>query len=367
MAIRETSDGGPLFLPRNIDLDDGHGVVAEDVHDFDGECSASGRTFVEDAGEFERAVFLGAERLPFVFENVIACPDFFVFWEVELFGLFHAGHLDLFGRATWDADDFALALKVEIDGPIVDPVGPFFREALAGDHAFGVLGDFNDLTFFGDNLAGFFLDRGFGGGDGVLGVEDGEISQLDGDGTLFNVRLDFDRGDIMEDDLILFDGALVKDFGGDVFGRDVNPLGAGFVQDVGKEAHFEFEAEDVHAGDVFLAALEDDFFDEEAGHGKVDGTDGDEAASFLADKSIEAVGPFRAIGPEDQVYKCGLLLLELLPLFRLPQIGVDADIMLTLIPTKVKDFERAIILPFSLQFSLSTNDSLSRRVDRELT
>jgi len=93
----------------------------------------------------------------------------------------------------------------------------------------------------------------------------------------------------MENHLILFDRAFIENFGGDVFGGDINAFGAGLVQDVGEKAHFEFEAEDIHAGDVLLAAFEDDLFDKEAGDGKVDGADRDEAASFFADEGIESV------------------------------------------------------------------------------
>src|SRR5260370_22451835 len=78
-VIRGSWGEEPLLFIRDVDVEDGHGVVAEDVNDFDSDFAAAGRAFVEDAGEFERAVFLGAEGLPFVFENVVAGPDFFVF------------------------------------------------------------------------------------------------------------------------------------------------------------------------------------------------------------------------------------------------------------------------------------------------
>jgi hypothetical protein len=38
------------FLPWDVDVEDGHGVVAEDVYDFDGDFAATGGAFVEDAG-----------------------------------------------------------------------------------------------------------------------------------------------------------------------------------------------------------------------------------------------------------------------------------------------------------------------------
>ena len=82
----------------------------------------------------------------------------------------------------------------------------------------------------------------------------------------------------MEDDLVLFDGAFVEDLGGNVLGGDVDALGPGLVQHVGEEAHLELEAENVDAGDVLLAAFEDDFLDEEAGYRQVDRADGRRAA-----------------------------------------------------------------------------------------
>jgi hypothetical protein len=84
-------------------LDDGHRVVAEDVddfhRDFDRLLAFVGRAFVEGGREFKRAILLGAERLPFVFKDEVAGPDFFPRGKGLLIGL--------------GAGDFGLGIRLE--------------------------------------------------------------------------------------------------------------------------------------------------------------------------------------------------------------------------------------------------------------
>ena len=62
---------------------------------------------------------------------------------------------------------------------------------------------------------------------------------------------------VVEDDLVLLDRPLVEDLGRDVLGRNVDALCPGLVQHVGEQAHLELEAQNVHPGDVLLAAFEE--------------------------------------------------------------------------------------------------------------
>ena len=68
------------------------------------------RTFMAYTLEFQRAVFSGAETLLFVFENIIACP---LLLNLACFQILHA-------------DNFALALEVEVCRLVVYPVCPVF-------------------------------------------------------------------------------------------------------------------------------------------------------------------------------------------------------------------------------------------------
>jgi hypothetical protein len=74
---------------------------------------------------------------------------------------------------------------------------------------------------------------------------------------------------------------LSKTSAGMYLGAMSMPFAFGFVEDVGKEAHLELKAENVYAGDVFLAAFQDDFFHKEAGDGQVDRADGHQPPGFL--------------------------------------------------------------------------------------
>src|ERR1019366_1001796 len=75
-------DAAPLFLRPHVHFGNRHGVIAEDVHDLDGDLAPSGRAFVGDTCKLQLTVFFGAEGLPFVLENVIAGPRLLLFGNV---------------------------------------------------------------------------------------------------------------------------------------------------------------------------------------------------------------------------------------------------------------------------------------------
>ena len=70
------------------------------------------------------------------------------------------------------------------------------------------------------------------------------------------MRLDLDKGNIVEHHLVLLHRPFDEHLSGDVLGRDVDPLGPRLVQNVWEEAHLEFETENVYFGDVFLVAFQ---------------------------------------------------------------------------------------------------------------
>ena len=170
----------------------------------------------------------------------------------------------------------------------------------------------------------------------------------------------------MEDHLVLLHRPLVEHLGGDVLGGDVDAFGPGLVQHVGEQPHLELEAQDVHAGDVLLAAFQDDLFHEQARHRQVDRPHRHQPPGLLAVEGGEALGLFGAVGAQDQVEEGGFLFLQLLLLFGLAQVGVDADVVLALVLAQVEDFEGAVVLAFGLQLPLHADQPLAGGVDGEL-
>ena len=71
----------------------------------------------------------------------------------------------------------------------------------------------------------------------------------------------------MEYHLVFLNGALVKNFSGNVLGSDVDALAAGFIKYIREQAHLELEAQNIHLGDVLLAAFQDHCFYKEACYG----------------------------------------------------------------------------------------------------
>src|SRR5208283_4643928 len=343
----------PLFLPSvlaYVHADNRHGVIAEDVHHLHGDLAPSWRAFVEDAFKFQRPFLLRAEALPLVLEDVVACPEFFPF----------AGFFIL------HPDNFPFVLKVEVYRPVVNPVGPVLSEHLAGDDAVLVLAHLDYLTLLRHDPAALVFNGGLRVGNGVLRVEHRKVSQFYRNGILCNVRFDLDVGHVMEHHLVLFHRPFVEDFGGDVFGRDVDPFCPRLIKHIREQAHLKLEAEDVHLCDVLLAAFQDDFLDEQPRHRQVHRPDGHQPPRLLPVEADEAFRLLRPVGPQDQVEERSLFFFELLLLIRLAQVGINADIMLALVLSKIEDFKGPVVLAIFLQLPLHANHSLTRSVYGEL-
>ena len=54
-------------------------------------------------------------------------------------------------------------------------------------------------------------------------------------------------------------------------------------------------------------------------------------------------------------------------LFHLAQVGVDADEVLAFVPAEVENFKSAVILAFSFELPLDTDESLAGGVDGKFT
>ena len=119
------------------------------------------------AYEVEVAVLAGAKALLLVFEDVGTGPGFLEVDELA-FGFHDAGQLAFNAHSLGHIDDFLAALVVEVDGLVVNPVGPFFCEHGAGDDALVVLADFDEFALLADDFAFAFLQLGGDGlGDGL--------------------------------------------------------------------------------------------------------------------------------------------------------------------------------------------------------
>ena len=143
---------------------EGHRVVAENVDDLHGYDVAAGfRVNVARAREFQVAILTRAEALPLVFEDVGAGPAFL---EVDEFSVIFddAGQLPFHAKALRLFDDFFPALVVEIDSPVIYPVGPLLREHVARNDAVLVFADLDELALLADDFAFAFLQLG---GDGL--------------------------------------------------------------------------------------------------------------------------------------------------------------------------------------------------------
>ncbi|MBT9177525.1 MAG: hypothetical protein DDT20_01859 [Firmicutes bacterium] len=80
----------------------------------------------------------------------------------------------------------------------------------------------------------------------------------------------------------------------------------------------------------------------------------------------KAVGLLGAVGAQDEVNEGGFLFRQLLLLFRLAQVGVDADVVLALVLTQVEDFKGAVVLACGFQLPLHADHALAGGVNGEL-
>ena len=169
----------------------------------------------------------------------------------------------------------------------------------------------------------------------------------------------------MEDHLVLLHRALVEHLGRDILGGDVDSLAPRLVQHVGEQTHLELEAQDVHLGDVLLAALDDDLLDEQPRDGEIDGADRDQAARLLAVERGVAGDRLGAVGLEDQFQKRRLFCFQLFLLLGFAEIGIDPDVVLPLVSPQIQNLKCPEILPLGFQLPLHADQPLGRGVDGE--
>ena len=168
---------------------------------------------------------------------------------------------------------------------------------------------------------------------------------------------------IVEAHLILFYSALIKDLSRDVLGRNVDALGTGFVQHIGKESHLKLEAQNVHSRDSLLSALRDDFLHVQPCHGQIHRTNGNQPPCLLAVECGKAIGLLSPICLQNQVKEGRFLLCKLLLLLCLTQIWIHSNIVLAFVFAKIQNLEGAVVLAAGLQFPLNTDETLAGGVD----
>ena len=178
-------------------------------------------------------------------------------------------------------------------------------------------------------------------------------------------RFDLDVGHIVEDHLILLHCPLIEDLSRDIFGRDVNALSPRFIQHIGEQPHFELEAQDVHLGDVLLAAFQNDLFDKQPRHRQIYRPDCDQPSSLLAVERGKASRLLRAVGPQDQVEERRFFFFQLLALLFFAQVGVDADVVLAFIFAQIENFKGTIVLALGLELPLDADHPLTCGVNGE--
>ena len=108
------------------------------------------------------------------------------------------------------------------------------------------------------------------------------------------MRLDLDKRHVVENDLVPFHRALIEDLGRDVFRGNIDAFTARLVQHVGEQAHLKLETENVYPGDAFLAALQDDFLNEQPRDGQIHRPHRNQPPGLLAVESgklLEFFGP----------------------------------------------------------------------------
>ena len=301
----ENQDAMPLFFSSDRDFDNLHGVIAENINDLHRDFTATRLALLINAFQLKCSVFFCTEGLPFIFKNVIACPDLFIFVRFFIF----------------NPDNFPFGFKIEINRPIINPIRPVLRQDFPVGNFGLVLANFDDLALI-DNHFAFTVFQGFIRIFGILRIKHREIGQLHSNTVFLEKQFDLDEGHIVENHFVFFDCPFIEDITGDVFHGQINALGFSFFLNIGKQSHFEFKAENIHAGDMFLAAFQNDFFNKKPGHGQIDRPDRRQPTRFFALKGLELADGFGTIGVEDEIEEILFLFFQLFLFFLLAQVGL---------------------------------------------
>ena len=115
--------------------------------------------------------------------------------------------------------------------------------------------------------------------------------------------LDLDKRHIMKHHLVLFYGPSVKDIGRNVFHGQVNALGSGFIQDIGKQAHLKFKTQDIHPGDTLLSTLQNNLFHKQSGDGQVHRPHHHHTAGLFTMKRLEILNGLGPVGMQNELQK----------------------------------------------------------------
>ena len=191
-------------------------------------------------------------------------------------------------------------------------------------------------------------NRGLGG---ALGVIHGEVRQLDPDRELVLLliaRRRLDEAYVVEDHLAFVHRPLVEHLGGNVFRGKVNALTARLFQHGREQSHFELESQHIHTGRAALAALRDDFLDEQPPNGQVYRPDHHQPAvarpveeAVLRRRAFAAAKARGLVRAQDQLAELVLFLGERLRFLLLRQPAADVQIRLPLIAAKIQHLEGA--------------------------
>ena len=122
---------------------------------------------------------------------------------------------------------------------------------------------------------------------------------------------DLDERDIMEYNLILFNGPFIKDITGDILHGQIYAFLPGLFLDIGKQPHLKLKAENINAGDMLLPTFQDNLLNKEPGNRHIDWPHSHQASRLLGLEGIELIHGFSPIGMEDEIQK-GLFLFLLL-------------------------------------------------------
>src|SRR5687767_3838140 len=180
-------------------------------------------------------------------------------------------------------------------------------------------------------------------------------------------RCDLDVCDILEPHLTALNGAFVEHLWRNRPRRQVDAFLLRLVQDRRKEAHLKLKRQHIHASRPAFSAFGDDLLDKQTSNGKIDRADNNEASAGFSVKEPRLRKRLGAIGLQDEITK--LLLLprkRLLPLLT-GESARHVQINLTLVAAQIEHLEGTERLVGGLSLALDIDQTLSGRVDRELS